>query len=327
MEETENTPLQVTEPPLETCCPKCGRIFTQSDAKCSNCATENPNYVKPPAVPLRTRLTTLWIHLEPCRAFWARNHKVILKTTFVLALSGVLWFLHTRNPQILTTTLSNLKAIVANLQKQLQPTPTKPPTRKPKTVSKRQTSHYLNQQMQQNHAPVTPLFQGFQDSEEKVTVPSLVGHTLGEATEIAESHNLQLVEHRPRQVKEGFFEDEVFLQSLPVGKRVKPDSVIYVRVATGQTEEMQGDNSSDLPDEPNDTPDEPNDTPDEPNDTPDEPNDTPDEPNDTPDEPNDTPDESIEPSTKRTDTAKDSTSTVSPSTRQITPPPNIPTTQ
>jgi PASTA domain len=186
----------------EKYCPDCGKVFYSEGTRCANCGYQQQERHHVPRVALSDRLYP---------------HRRRLFT--LLALSALGWTgfcLYRKNPDMVTVAL-------ARLQASLQPAPTPRPLHRP-TVARERSRPRIREIREVVYRTPT-------ETPALVAVPSLIGLTLEEATERAESRGLQLVEHRLRVLKIGFEEGEVFRQSLPPGKRVATDSVIFVRVA------------------------------------------------------------------------------------------------
>jgi ribosomal protein L37E len=186
----------------EKYCPDCGKVFYSSGTRCANCGYQRPGRTRAPYVSLADRL-----------------HPYRRRLFTLLALSALGWTtfcLYRKNPDMVTSALARLRA-------SLQPAPTPRPLHRPAVA--REVPRTRIREIR------TVVYRTPAETPALVAVPSLIGLTLEEATERVESRGLQLVEHRPRVLKAGFEEGEVFRQSLPPGKRVPQDSVIFVRVA------------------------------------------------------------------------------------------------
>jgi ribosomal protein L37E len=186
----------------EKFCPDCGKVFYSAGTCCANCGYQRPGRTRAPYVSLADRL-----------------HPYRRRLFTLLALSALGWTcfcLYRKNPDMVTSALARLRA-------SLQPAPTPRPLRRPAVA--REAARPRIREIR------TVVYRTPAETPTLVAVPSLIGLTLEEATEGAESRGLQIVEHRPHVLKAGFEEGEVFRQSLPPGKRVPQDSVIFVRVA------------------------------------------------------------------------------------------------
>ena len=189
----------------EKYCPDCGKVFYSAGARCSNCGYRQQERRLAPRVSLADR-------------FYPYRRRLFA----LLALSTLGWILFClwrKNPDVVTSALARLRA-------SLQPTPHAQRRRVALAVDEAPRSRRREAPRVTYRAPGEPPV--------LVAVPALLGLTLEEATERAESRGLELVEHRPRRVSGGFEEGEVFKQSLSPGKRVPSGSVVFVCVAAWQ---------------------------------------------------------------------------------------------
>ena len=220
----------------EKYCPDCGKIFYSAGARCTNCGYRYRQRTCEPHVSLADRL--------------APYRRRILSLLVLSTLGWGGYRLWRENPDV-------VPAMIARLRASLLSPPATPRRQIPIALREAPPRRRREGQAVSHIRPDEP--------PSLVVAPSLIGLTLEEATERAESRGLELVEHRPRALKAGFEEGEVFRQSLAPGKRVLDGSVMFVRVAAGASEppsspspdsELIGDPESDTLETPREEPDE-----------------------------------------------------------------------
>lgn len=220
----------------EKYCPDCGKVFYSAGARCTNCGYRYRQRTCEPHVSLADRL--------------APYRRRILSLLVLSTLGWGGYRLWRANPNV-------APAMIARLQASLLSPPATPRRQIPIALREAPPRRRREGQAVSHIRPDEPPF--------LVVAPSLIGLTLEEATERAESRGLELVEHRPRALKAGFEEGEVFRQSLQAGKRVPDGSIIFVRVAAWAGEpaslpspdpQLLGDPASDILETPQEVPDE-----------------------------------------------------------------------